>query len=529
MSESTSQSASTIGPYQIERKLGEGAMAEVYCVRDESGAWAALKILSPGLCDDEDARMRFDREAEALEKIHHRSVARLLSRGTAPDGRPYLVSELVEGQTLAEVIASSGATPALQGLEWMVQSAEGLAEAWKHHIIHRDVKPANLMLDAEGHIKLVDFGLAHAVFSGAEGADGPELLGTPTYLSPEMALGQSLDLRADMYSLGATFYHLLLGEAPFQASSVAELIRKHAGAPPRAPHYVEPSLPEDLCYVLERLLQKDPSKRYECYSDLIGHLRKAKLAMMSKENMNQEGTPTSEVPASEELSIQDMLLQGEGSPESLEQAPPPPAGDITAEADPNADEVAPAAPAADVDPSSFVADPSDQAMRQNRAIDVQVGHEYEQNKFRTMALLLVGALLVCAGVVIATDSQRRGPDAGGSEPAKWLADLVPSFSIPGLDREAQLDAPTERIPENRSLMSLLMTETLKFEASNGRAPKSLEELNQIGWIYQSDLSDSWGHAFQFQSGGKRIRSAGPDGTLGTGDDLVIDSSLRFVD
>lgn len=504
-----------IGPYQIERKLGEGAMAEVYCVRGESGASVALKILSPGLCDDDDARMRFDREAEALEKIDHASVARLLARGTAPDGRPYLVSELVEGQTLAEIIASQGPTPALCTVDWMIEAAEGLAEAWKHHIIHRDVKPANLMLDAKGRIKLVDFGLAYAIFSGAEAADSSELLGTPTYLSPEMALGQSLDLRADMYSLGATFYHLLLGETPFQASSVAELIRKHAGSPPRSPHYVEPNLPEDLCYVLERLLQKDPSKRYECYSDLIDHLRKAKLAMMSKENMDREGASNPEPPESAELSIQDMLLQGEGSPESDEQAPAPPD--------------AQAAPEVSADPSPIAVGPSDEGMRQNRALDVQVGHEYEHNKFRTMALLVVGVLLVSAGAMIALDRQRRGPDVAGSKPSTWLADLVPSFAISGLDRDAQLDAPTERIPENRSLMSTLMTETLKFEASNGRAPESLEELNQLGWIYQSDLSDSWGHAFQFQPGSKRIRSAGPDGTLGTGDDLVIDSSLRFVE
>lgn len=270
-----------VGRYEVLGSIGQGAMSCVYEATDEdSGKLVAIKVLDARKNEDADAGARFEREVAALERVRHPNVSRLIAWGYLPDSRAYIVCERVEGHTLKEWIEQGRNVEPLAAIEWMIQAAEALAEAWKHHIIHRDLKPGNMMIDETGRLKLLDFGLAKMLFHDVNITADRAMLGTPRYMSPEVGLGRSLDFRSDMYSLGATFYHLILGRSPFDALSPVQMMMMHANAPLTAPNAVDPSLPRDLNAILMRLLAKEPERRYACYADLIADLREARLALV---------------------------------------------------------------------------------------------------------------------------------------------------------------------------------------------------------------------------------------------------------
>ncbi len=257
-------------------------MADVYEADDGQGREVAIKLLCPDLMQDSDAQNRFEREARIVESLKHPHVAQLIEHGQTSDKRPYLVMELVRGRTLSDIIQDRETVPHETVLMWLIQCAEALDEAWKSHVIHRDLKPANIMIDSNQSVKLLDFGLAKALHHDTDQSRERIVLGTPRYMSPEMGLGQSLDFRADMYSLGATFYHLLVGQSPFDADTPMGIIMKHAKTPLPSPRAIEPDLPADVDDILVHLLQKEPGQRYQSYSDLIADLKEARLAILSR-------------------------------------------------------------------------------------------------------------------------------------------------------------------------------------------------------------------------------------------------------
>lgn len=265
-------SGTFLGPYEVLRRIGKGGMGSVYEAREPgSGRKVALKVLSPELAQNPDFVARFQREARALEGVHDARLARVFFAGAA-EGLPFFAMEYVDGQNLEQVLLASGPLKAERAVPLMRETALGLKAAAERGIIHRDVKPTNLLLDRDGRLRIVDFGLAKAIDSDSRLTVTGAVVGTPYYLSPEQGLGKSVDERSDIYSLGATFYHLLSGKPPFDAESPVSIILRHVNDPPPPLKAVRAAIPEPLARIVMRCLAKDPGRRYQDWDELVEDL-----------------------------------------------------------------------------------------------------------------------------------------------------------------------------------------------------------------------------------------------------------------
>lgn len=277
-----------LGAYRVLGRLGEGGMGVVYKGHDDLlDRPVAIKVLSPVLRADAAANRRFLREARLAATLSHENVVSIYfaSGGEgAPaspeddsDGAPFLVMEFVEGRDLRELLEREGPLPWKRAVKYMEHAARGLAAAQAKGLVHRDVKPANLLLDAkEDRVKVADFGLAkvHAVDGSLTGSQ--ILAGTPLYVAPEIARDGEGDHRADMYSLGAAFYHLLAGEPPFSGKTPAAAIVGHLAEPVPDLARRRPDLPQGLVALVRRCLAKDPAARHATWADLLADLERAR-------------------------------------------------------------------------------------------------------------------------------------------------------------------------------------------------------------------------------------------------------------
>jgi eukaryotic-like serine/threonine-protein kinase len=247
---------SVAGRYEVERTLGGGGMAVVYLARDgELGRPVALKVLAENLADDAELRQRFVREARLAARLSHPNVVRVYDAGEE-DGRPYIVMECVDGESLAELLRREGALAADRVAELGTQACAGLEHAHRAGLVHRDVKPANLLLTEDGTLKVADFGIAHAV-GGTRVTEVGTVLGTAAYLSPEQALGDAVTPASDLYSLGTCLYELLAGEPPYGRETLGELFsRREVCPPPRLR-----GVPHELAAAVMRCLERDPRDR----------------------------------------------------------------------------------------------------------------------------------------------------------------------------------------------------------------------------------------------------------------------------
>ncbi|MGE0871802.1 MAG: protein kinase [Kofleriaceae bacterium] len=270
-----------LGHFKIERMLGAGGMGEVYLANDLAlDRPVALKVLPSELAQDRTRRDRMVREARAQARITHPNVGHIYFIGE-DEGRLYFAMEYVCGQTLSDRI-SAGPVPIEAALDVIRNAVLGLREAQRNGITHRDIKPSNLMVDGNGVLKVLDFGLA-ASAPGAIG-DGPveqtSLGGTPLYMAPEQARGEPVDFRADIYALGATLYHLVSGQPPFSADSVEQLLSLHASATrPTLPRKGKPrSAVVAIDALCARMMAPDPSDRFASYDELLQALETASTA-----------------------------------------------------------------------------------------------------------------------------------------------------------------------------------------------------------------------------------------------------------
>jgi uncharacterized RDD family membrane protein YckC len=258
--------------FRIEKKLGAGGMGEVYLATDLAlDRPVAIKVLPPDSASGT-ARDRLVREARAQARVHHPNVGHIYYIGEDA-GRLYFAMEYLAGGTLGDKLAS-GPVAVDEALDTIRAAALGLREAQRSGFLHRDVKPSNLMLDAHGVIKVTDFGLA-AGGAPAQVADGPvaqtTMAGTPLYMAPEQARGEAIDLRCDIYALGATLYHLVSGQPPFQAKSVEELLTMHRSA--RRPLVPRKGRARTTSVAIDALVAKmmapDPKDRFASYDELL--------------------------------------------------------------------------------------------------------------------------------------------------------------------------------------------------------------------------------------------------------------------
>ncbi len=255
------------GRYRIERELGHGGMATVYLGHDaELERPVAVKLLAEHLADDEDFHARFAREARLAGRLSHPNVVRVYDAGET-DGRPFIVMEYVSGSSLAE----AGRLPVERAVELGVQACAGLQHAHDAGLVHRDVKPANLLVRDDGVLKIADFGIARAAESTRHTQAGT-LLGTASYVAPEQIAGADATPASDVYSLGAVLYELLTGRPPYAFSSLAELAAQQAEGSITPVRDVEPTVPRDVEAAVMHALARDPSFRPTSAAELAQEL-----------------------------------------------------------------------------------------------------------------------------------------------------------------------------------------------------------------------------------------------------------------
>jgi eukaryotic-like serine/threonine-protein kinase len=249
------------GRYRIERVLGGGGMAVVYCAHDvELGRTVAVKLLAEHLAEEQEFRDRFLREARIAARLAHPNVVAVYDAGE-DDGRPYMVMEVVEGETLAELLAREHRLPPRQVVDLGLQAAAGLAHAHAHGLVHRDVKPQNLLLRRDGVLKVADFGIARAAEATRQLTQVGAILGTADYLAPEQALGDQVTAAADVYGLGAVLYQALTGRTPFEASTLVQLLAEIQQGAIVPPSQLVPDVPPGLESTIMRCLARNPAYR----------------------------------------------------------------------------------------------------------------------------------------------------------------------------------------------------------------------------------------------------------------------------
>ncbi|MCO5166360.1 MAG: protein kinase [Planctomycetes bacterium] len=250
-----------IGRFIVDAELGRGGMGVVYRAHDPAtGARVALKVLLHAEAED---LLRFEREARLLAQVQHPDIVRLLELGREPGGRPFVALELVEGESLAALLKRGPLEP-LEAARLFEPLARALAHAHARGVVHRDLKPDNVLIDREGRAKLSDFGLARRTDAGASRLTATgTLLGTPAYMAPEQAAGGPVDARADVWGLGATLYAAVTGAPPFRATSLLDSVRAVLEDEVVSPDARGVALPPDLRRVIMTCLARDPAERFE--------------------------------------------------------------------------------------------------------------------------------------------------------------------------------------------------------------------------------------------------------------------------
>jgi serine/threonine protein kinase len=257
--------------FQLLKKVGAGAMASVYMAKQLSlDRIVAIKILPKRLSEDQEFVSRFYKEGRAAAKLNHNNIVQAIDVGEYA-GHHYFVMEYVDGKTVYDEMVKKRVYSEREALEIITQIAKALEHAHAKGFIHRDVKPKNIMITKDGTAKLADMGLARQA-SDAEAATAEKgrAFGTPYYISPEQIRGMvDVDFRADIYSLGATMYHMVTGRVPFEGNTPAEIMHKHLREPLIPPDHLNTSLSTGLAEVVERSMAKDRDRRYQSTTDLL--------------------------------------------------------------------------------------------------------------------------------------------------------------------------------------------------------------------------------------------------------------------
>lgn len=273
MSDGNTLIGATLGPYRIIDQIGSGGMATVYrAYQPTMDRYVAIKVLPRLLAGDPTFVARFEQEAKVIARLEHARILPVFDFGQQ-EGIAYIVMRYLDAGTLADRL-TQGPLPIPEIARVLRQVAEGLDYAHKRGVIHRDIKPSNIMLDSAGDVYLTDFGISKLV-EGTSSFTGSAIVGTPDYMSPEQGLGEVIDHRTDIYSMGVVLYQMALGRVPFEAETPMAVVIKHINEPLPLPHLVNPSIPEQVERVILKSLAKDRNARFQTGAELADALEKA--------------------------------------------------------------------------------------------------------------------------------------------------------------------------------------------------------------------------------------------------------------
>jgi serine/threonine protein kinase len=279
------------GRYRLTHRLGRGGMAEVFAAEDvRLGRTVAVKLLRADLAEDPVSKARFTREAQSVAGLNHHAVVAVYDSGEDYVGGntvPYIVMELVEGHTIRDLLLNADAPPPDQALIIVSGVLEALAYSHQHGIVHRDIKPANVIITHSGAVKVMDFGIARALHGAASTMTQTGMvMGTPQYLSPEQALGKTVDTRSDLYATGCLLYELLALRPPFTGETPLSVVYQHVQDMPVPPSQVADAVPPELDGLVMRSLAKDPDDRFQTAEEMRG------LVQYSLQMLHEQGGHT---------------------------------------------------------------------------------------------------------------------------------------------------------------------------------------------------------------------------------------------
>jgi serine/threonine-protein kinase len=286
--------------YELEEVVGHGGMSTVYKARDSLlERNVALKVLHQQYNEDEDFVERFKREARSVAQLQHPNIVTVIDRGEE-DGRQYIVFEFIDGENLKELVVRKGRLDLRDALEIAHEIARGLAFAHDHGLVHRDVKPQNVLLNGDGRAKVTDFGIARSLDVDHGVTQTGTILGTSNYIAPEQASGQPVDAHTDVYSLGIVLYEMLTGELPFPGESFVAIAMKHIQEPSPNVLDVRGDIPLRVAEMIDRALEKDPEHRFPTMDAFAAEIEKS-LAELDR---GEDGAVTMVVPAAQRLQRQ---------------------------------------------------------------------------------------------------------------------------------------------------------------------------------------------------------------------------------